>query len=53
MMVRGHRGQVTLEYFILFAVVAGVTLLSFTRYDEDVRDTLRHLFGEVYLGITR
>ncbi len=34
------RGQVTLEYFILFAVIAVLTVVSLTRVDDQVRAAL-------------
>ena len=46
-------GQVVLEYFILFAVVAASTLVGLTLYDENVSAALRELFGDLYLGIAR
>ena len=38
-------GQVTVEYFILFAIVAEVTLLGLTTFDEDVRKTCTDFFN--------
>jgi len=32
--------QVTLEYFILFAVVALVTVIGLTTFDDDIRTSL-------------
>lgn len=38
------RGQVTLEYFLLFLVVALVTLVSLTTFHKDVATTFENLF---------
>ncbi len=38
------RGQVVLEYFILFTVVALLTVIGLTRVDDDVRDSLQGFF---------
>ena len=35
-----HGGQVVVEYFILFAVVALLTLIGFTTFDDDVKRSL-------------
>ena len=40
------RGQVTLEYFLLFLVVALVTLVSLATLDNDVATTFENLFTE-------
>lgn len=37
-------GQATLEYFLLFAAVAALTIVGLTRFDEDVRATFEDLF---------
>ena len=37
-------GQVTLEYFVLFAVIGLLTVLSLTQFDEQVTGTLQGLF---------
>ena len=37
-------GQVTIEYFLLFAAIALVTVLGLTQFDEQVGKTLRHFF---------
>ena len=37
-------GQVTLEYFLLFVVVALVTLVSLATLDNDVVTTFENLF---------
>ena len=34
------RGQVVAEYFILFAVVAMLTLVGFTAFDDDIKRSL-------------
>jgi Flp pilus assembly pilin Flp len=41
-----HRnGQVTLEYFIIFAVVAFVTIVTVTTFDDAVKTALQDLFN--------
>ena len=35
------KGQVTLEYFMLFAVVAILTLIGFTSFDQGIRTSLQ------------
>lgn len=39
------QGQVTVEYFLLFAAIALVTILSLTAFDENVRGTLQGFVG--------
>ena len=43
---KSHRGQVMVEYFLLFAVVVLVTLISLTTLDNDVATTLENLFTD-------
>lgn len=43
-MMRAARGQIVLEYFIIFAVVAALTLVALTTFDDDVRTSLEHFF---------
>ena len=38
-------GQVVLEYFILFAVVALLTLVTLSRFDDDVRQSVTGFFA--------
>ena len=38
------KGQVTIEYFILFAVVALLTLAGLTTVDDQVRTRLQEFF---------
>ena len=45
-------GQVTLEYFILLAVIVLVTLVSLTSFDEDVRTHVENLFTGAAHAIT-
>ena len=42
---RSARGQAALEYVLLFAAVAAVTLISVTAFDNDVRTTLEGFFN--------
>ena len=46
-------GQVTLEYFLLFTVVALVTLLGFTTFDESVRKTCEDFFNAMAADLTK
>ncbi len=41
---RAKRGQITLEYIVIFVVVAGATLLTMTNWDNTVRASLEGLF---------
>ena len=45
-------GQVTLEYFLLFAIVAMATLLGFTTFDENVRKTCEDFFNAAAADLT-
>ena len=38
------QGQVTLEYFILFAVMALLTLVGVSTFGNDIRDSLQRFF---------
>ena len=38
------RGQIVVEYFILFAAVALVTMIGLTRFDDDVKAALANFF---------
>ena len=38
-------GQVVLEYFILFAVVALLTLVALSNFDENVRQSVAGFFA--------
>ena len=39
------KGQVVLEYFILFAVVAALTLIGMTTFDDHVKAALERFVG--------
>ena len=41
--ISGHlrQGQVTIEYFILFVIVAMLTLIGFTSLNGDIRTSLK------------
>ena len=39
-----HSAQITLEYIIIFSVVAGATLITLTNWDNNVRTYLEQLF---------
>lgn len=41
----GRFGQVTLEYFIIFAAVAAVTILGLTTFGTDIRTALGSFFN--------
>ena len=47
-----QRGQVTIEYFILFAVIALLTVASISTFDDQVRQTFQSFFGSVAHAIT-
>lgn len=42
-----QRGQVTIEYFLLLAVIVLVTLIGLTTVDNDVSATFQNLFTDV------
>lgn len=42
---RSKTGQVTLEFFILFAVVALVTVIGLTAFHVDIRKVLEGFFN--------
>ena len=42
-----RRGQVTIEYFLLFAAIVLVTLIGLTTVDNDVSTTFQNLFTDV------
>ena len=46
-------GQVTLEYFLLFTVVALATLLGFTTFDESVRQTCDDFFNALAADLVK
>lgn len=45
-MSNSNRGQVTLEYFLLFVVVALVTLASLATLDNDVETTFENVLTD-------
>lgn len=46
MSMRARRsGQITLEYFIIFAAVAAVTILGLTGFGSNIRTTLEGFFN--------
>ena len=50
---RLRRGQSTLEYLILFAVVAAVTLIGLTTFDESIKKALQGFFNAAANKITK
>ena len=46
-MRRHSPGQVTIEYFLIFAVVIAVTLLGATLFDDNMRSSLVGFFTEL------
>ncbi|GEM_PF-6935729 len=40
------RGQVTLEYFLIFSAVSAVTFLVLTTFDEQVRNNLASFYTD-------
>ena len=41
---RGTQGQITVEYFLLLATLAAVTIVAVTTFDEDIRAIMVGLF---------
>ncbi len=50
--LKKQNGQVTIEYFILFAIVALLTVAGISTFDDDVRQTFQHFFGSMAHEIT-
>lgn len=48
-----HPGQVTIEYFLLFAAVALLTVLGLTRFDVNVQQTVEDFVNAAASKITR
>lgn len=46
-------GQITLEYLILFAVIAAVTLISMTKFDNQVATSLQGFFTKAANAISK
>ena len=40
-----RKGQVTLEYFLIFAVLAVLTIVSVATFDDAVKTALQDLFN--------
>ncbi len=38
-------GQHTLEYIILFAIIAGLTFVTLTSWDDNIKTALQNLFS--------
>ena len=47
-----QRGQVTIEYFLLFAVIIIITLLGLTSFDEDIQSKMKQGFQNAIAPIT-
>ena len=45
MRARHEKGQVTVEYFIVFTVIALVTLIGLATFDNTVNDIVRDFFN--------
>ena len=41
-----RRGQVTAEYFVLFAVIGLLTVIAFSAFDDDVRQIITNFYEE-------
>lgn len=41
-----RRGQVILEYFIIFAAIAVVTLIGVALFDDQIQSTLESFVGD-------
>ena len=46
-------GQVVLEYLILFAVVATLTILGVTTFDDTIKSTMQDFFHAAADAITK
>lgn len=44
MKIYRHKGQATVEYLLIFAVLALITLLSLSTFYSSVRDSAENLF---------
>ena len=47
----GQAGQIVLEYLILFSVVLALTLVSVTRFDDNIRATLQEFLNAAAIKI--
>lgn len=50
---RHSAGQVTLEYFLILAVIASVTILSLTTFDEEIRAAMTDFITTIANEITQ
>lgn len=48
-----RKGQVIIEYFILFAVVAVLTVLGLTQFDDDLKTTLQDFYDAAATNISQ
>lgn len=46
-------GQVTLEYFIIFAAIVGLTALALTTFDDDIKEAFEGFVMGAAEEITR
>ena len=53
MKIGKRSGQVTIEYFILFTIVALLTVAGLTTFDDDVRQHMQELFTTAKNAITQ
>ena len=51
--VRRHGGQMTLEYTILFSIIAGLTFVTLTSWDDHIKTSLQDLFSAAAEGMTQ
>jgi uncharacterized protein (UPF0333 family) len=47
------KAQASLEYFIIFAVIVSLTLLSLSSFLKDVRNSAQNLFSEAVRRILK
>lgn len=40
-----RKGQVVIEYFILFAAIAVITIVSLTQFDDEIKNTVQGFFN--------
>ena len=46
-------GQILLEYFVLFAVVAMLTIIGLTRFDDEIRASLNRFIQAATNALTQ
>ena len=51
--LQAQRGQVVLEYFVIFTLLAMVTLIGLTRFDDDIKANLEGYFRAAVASLSQ